>query len=63
MTKEKLIDNLRKRMDDYGWALDLKDTQKPVLESVEKDIDLLLEGMENCGGRQAPAAIDFDAIV
>ena len=62
MTKEKLIDNLKKRMDDYGWSLDSAGVQNLVLTATEFDLNLLLESRENCGGPAEPKNIDFAAI-
>jgi len=59
MTKEKLIENLIKQFDEYGWCLDLPAVQNRVLFDVEKDLDLLLKRSKICGCPQRPENIDF----
>lgn len=62
MTKEKLLKNLKKQFNEFGWALDKLGVQEAFIEEIEKDLDEFEETVKkNCTGLSSPKSIDLHA--
>lgn len=63
MTKEKLLKNLRKQFDEFGWALDMPKIQDVFIEKIGEDLDKFESTVKkSCVGPQTPTNIDLQGI-